>query len=211
MPCHPQDTGKFYILQRKWCRLEHSEVPGNTGAKRCLKWGQASDGSALESRSPHLKRALPPEAAVREDIGLARCPARYYQRRPCHSGSAVTGCPRACWVPGSPRPPEFSQNPLLSALRVRGSLREEMDSTGATPPRLSALPTPTPSVLLPPGLPERAPRALTPVLTLSWSREAPRTRTRGWVGRNPSARGWRFTGREVLPSASPAGSCGITG
>ena len=36
-----------------------------------------------------------------------------------------------------------------------------------------ALPTPTPSFLLPPGLPERAPRALTTVLTLSWSRETP--------------------------------------
>ena len=102
--------------------------------------------------------------------------------------------------------------PESPPVRAQGqSLREEMDSTGATPPRLSALPTPTPGFLMPPGLPERAPRALTTVLTLSWSREAPCTGTRGWVGRNPSARGWRFTGREVLPSASPAGSCGITG
>lgn len=78
-----------------------------------------------------------------EDIALARCPARYYQQRPCHSGRAVTGCPRACWIPGSPHPPEFSQNHLLSTLRIRGSLREEMDLTGATAPStVSTLPTP---------------------------------------------------------------------
>ena len=143
------------------------DLPGSPAAGKRLRQlrscvgdlGRADIMQKLRAMSAGLVCLVHPDnRCCEEDPALARCPARCYQQRPCHSGSAVIRCPKGCWIPGSPCPLEFSQSHLLSTLRTRGSIREEMDLPGATSPQLHLLcPHPTPSFLLPPGLPEHAP------------------------------------------------------